>query len=162
MSQTVRRNWLFEGEAPEVGKAGMNAAYALMESFDRSDDMWERYPPDVPMAFLELMESARDLAAKALILLGVQQGVGASARMIEFGARHWHDALAAVREGRPLDADVVAAVHQEWQRYTAKRDEQLWSLMEAAREAEAEAVALREAKEPDNDAAEEPSIAPSP
>lgn len=140
MNEMIRRNWLFEGEAQSLGDIGMNAANALMEAFDRSSAMWEQHPPvpQDPMALVDLADAARDLSAKALILLGVQHGNGPSARMVEFAARHRDEALAALREGRPLPAEIVNEAHREWKEYFAARNREIWSLTEAAREMEME------------------------
>lgn len=131
MNQVMRRNWLYEGEARSLGESGMDSAYAFSEAFDRSDGMWEEHMPEDPMVLVDLADAMRDLSAKALILLGVQEGCGASARLVEFAGQHHDEALAALREGRPLSPRIVAKAHREWKDYRRERHEKIMALSES-------------------------------
>lgn len=130
MNQVMRRNWLYEGEARSLGNSGMDSAHAFSEAFDRSAGMWEEHTPEDPMVLVDLADAMRDLSAKALILLGVQEGCGASARLIEFAGQHHDEALAALREGRPLSPEIVAQAHREWKEYCRERHEKILALRE--------------------------------
>jgi hypothetical protein len=99
--------------------------------------MWEEeHLPKDPTVMIDIADAARDLAAKALIVMGVQDGGGPNARIVKFASAYEEEAFAALREGRPLSAEAVNAAHREFAAYSKEQHARLLALMEQSREVE--------------------------
>jgi len=137
MNKLVNRNWLYESEVDALASQTRDASHALSEAFDRSDSMWEEeHLPDDPTVMIDIADAARDLAAKALIVMGVQDGGGPNARIVKFASAYEEEAFAALREGRPLSAEAVNAAHREFAAFSKEQHARLLALMEQSREVE--------------------------
>jgi hypothetical protein len=137
MNKLVNRNWLYESEVDALASRTRDASHALSEAFDRSDRMWEEeHLPDDPTVMIDIADAARDLAAKALIIMGVQEGGGPNARIVKFASAHEEEAIAALREGRPLSAEAVNAAHREFSAFEREQHDRLLALMGQARDME--------------------------
>ena len=96
MTRVLNQRWLCESEIDALASQTLDASHLLSEAFDRSDNMWdEEQLPQDPTVMIDISDTARDLAYKALIIMGVQDGIGENARIVKFASRYEKEAITA-------------------------------------------------------------------